>query len=833
MLETALEAPEGTLEAVLDDVCDENESLRRTAVEYLRSRDRLDGFMDRPLWTPGNPGDPEPGERFGPYRIEELLGRGGMGTVYRATREEEFEQHVAIKLIRRVAGRSDIIRRFHNERQILARLEHPHIARLLDGGTTPDGVPFFVMEYVDGEPIDRYCDARQLALDQRLEVFLKVCSAVQMAHQNLVVHRDLKPGNILVTADGMPKLLDFGIAKLLDEGRPEGMVPESGVPENVVPENVVTVEGRVPMTPHYASPEQVLGEAITIASDVYALGVVLYQLLVGQLPYEIGEQSYRQLVRTICHDEVPRPSVRATRRSPTNDAVSEALALKEHARLRGATSRRLRHHLAGDLDAIVLKALCKKPTERYGTVERLAADIRRYLGRLPVEAQHSTWWYRTSKFLRRHKWLTAMAMLVLIAAVVSTVMWRRAAELQIHADHERGRAQSALTLAEASVGFLKNVLTSANPDVSQGRDLTVREVIEDGRAQLDTLGDQPALQAEMFSTFGEVYRSLGDYPDARVMFEQAIALRRELFAEPDATFATDVDSLAGIHYYLKDPETAERIYREALTIWRAVGDEESEIGTMASLASTLRQSGHDAQAEAMTVEVLNKGRQVLGDSHPFVIRTQHGLGTLLYERREFASAEHHLRDALSRAIEVHGDLHSVVASLRGTLGRTLHAVLRLEEARQMLEAQGVVRRQLYGAGSVSLARSERDLAAVLLEQGDREAAAALIESSRAVFEAAHGSDHWTVAEIEGLSGFRLALAGHTEDAEPRLLTSYQALVDVRGEGDMRTRQAARRIALSYRALGRPEAAATYDRLSGLGTLDEKAPGVARGENSGS
>ena len=309
------------------------------------------------------------GQAIGPYRVLRELGRGGMGAVYLAARDDgEFKQQVALKVIKRGMDTEAVRRRFLTERQILADLKHPHIAQLLDGGTTRDGLPYFVMEYVEGEPIDRYCDARQLGLNERLRLFLQVCATVQYAHGKLVVHRDLKPDNILVTTPddtetGAPKLLDFGIAKLL--------TPDTNGANSVL-------QGERPMTPAYASPEQARGEHIGTASDVYALGVVLYELLTGQRPYQLTDLSEAEIKRVICEHEPARPS-----------AV--------------ASDGKRRRELAGDLDNIVLKALRKEASERYSSVEQLAADISRYLAEQPVMARPATMRYRAGKFMRRHR----------------------------------------------------------------------------------------------------------------------------------------------------------------------------------------------------------------------------------------------------------------------------------------------------------------------------------------------------------------------------------------------------------------------------------------------
>lgn len=319
------------------------------------------------------------GRRIGNYLILELIAHGGMGAVYKAVRaDDQFRKEVAIKLIRKGFDSSFVVQRFKAERQILANFDQPNIARLLDGGTTADGRPYLVMEYVDGEPIDVYCESRKLSTDHRLQLFRQVCAAVQFAHQNLVIHRDLKPSNILVTADGVPKLLDFGIAKILD-------------PERAGVEDSATVTMVQMMTPEYASPEQFGGGQLTTATDVYSLGVVLYRLLTGQWPYRTATHSLQEIAKAICEQEPEKAS----------GAVSRTVKLVDG--LHSDRIGKLRSQLQGDLDNILLKALRKEPERRYVSVEQFSEDIRRYLAGLPVVARKGTVRYRAGKFVRRNK----------------------------------------------------------------------------------------------------------------------------------------------------------------------------------------------------------------------------------------------------------------------------------------------------------------------------------------------------------------------------------------------------------------------------------------------
>ena len=386
LFEAALEQPPGEREAWLAAHCDDP-ALRARIEQLLAAHERSGGILDEPLHPPSDqpespPPDADVGRRIGPYRTVDLLGHGGMGSVYLAERADgQFDQRVALKLLRIGFDTEDRTRRFLAERQILATLTHPNIARLLDGGVAGAGQPFFVMEYVDGRPLGQYCDAHRLSIQERLGLFVTVCRAVQYAHSNLIVHRDLKPSNILVTDGGTVKLLDFGIAKLLD--------PDA-LPSHAVPR---TRTGFLPMTPAYASPEQVRGEAITTASDVYQLGVVLYELLVGRRPYRVRGRTPSEIEHLICTKEPTRPSTALAKvgKGPPEDV----------GRARKTSPDQLQRVLRGDLDMIALTALRKEPARRYDSAEQLAEDVERYLAGRPVTARAQTWGYRVGEFVRR------------------------------------------------------------------------------------------------------------------------------------------------------------------------------------------------------------------------------------------------------------------------------------------------------------------------------------------------------------------------------------------------------------------------------------------------
>ncbi|MFL6274275.1 MAG: protein kinase domain-containing protein [Blastocatellia bacterium] len=434
---------------------------------------------------------------IGPYQVIRKIGEGGMGAVFLAERADaQYKKQVAIKLVRRGMASSFIVRRFRNERQILASLDHPNIARLLDGGATEDGLPYFVMEYIEGQPITDYADARKLATAERLKLFRKVCAAVHYAHQKLVVHRDIKPSNILVTADGEPKLVDFGIAKLLDPTQTEGLIDTGAT-------------GHGMMTPEYASPEQARGEQITIATDIYSLGVVLYQLLTGRRPYRIKSRSPQDIVRAICEQEPLRPST-AVADWPRGEAVATEFQMQAetvstdaqgNSRLptRAPRSKALSRRLRGDLDNIVLMAMRKEPERRYASVEQFASDIQRHLDGLPVIARTDTFTYRAGKFISRHKAGVVAALLILLMLSGGLLAINR----------QRARAERRFNdVRRLANSFMFEIHDRIEPlpGSTPVRELLVTRALE----YLDSLATEAAGDAQLQRELAKAYQKVGD-----------------------------------------------------------------------------------------------------------------------------------------------------------------------------------------------------------------------------------------------------------------------------------------------------------------------------------
>jgi non-specific serine/threonine protein kinase/serine/threonine-protein kinase len=497
--------------AFLDEACVGDEALRREVDSLLAAHDAAGRFLSDPagVATGGDEARAEGAtpERIGPYRVLDTIARGGMGTVYRAVRDDDaFRKTVALKLVRATRDSEDFARRFRQERQILANLQHPNIATVLDGGATAEGVPYLVLEYVDGRPITEFCAAHALGTRERLALFRTVCAAVQHAHQNLVVHRDIKPANVLVDEQGAVKLLDFGIAKLLAD--------------DVDPDTAPTATALPMMTPEYASPEQVRGQTITTASDVYSLGVLLYELLAGRRPYEVQADSLEAIVHAVCETDPRPPSESVTRHAGT---TRPGLALAPAAGLRG------------DLDTIVLKALRKEPARRYRTAHELSEDLRRHLEGLPVSARADTTFYRASKFVRRHRTVVAAGVLVAASLVGGVVATTRQAR----------RAQQRFDEARR---LIRTLIFDIQPEMAAvpGTTALRKDLIETTLTYLEALardaGDDPALLRELSASYVQLARvqgiqgeaNVGDTRAARRTLERAEKLvERLLTLEPD------------------------------------------------------------------------------------------------------------------------------------------------------------------------------------------------------------------------------------------------------------------------------------------------------------
>ncbi|MEO7795132.1 MAG: serine/threonine-protein kinase, partial [Thermoanaerobaculia bacterium] len=592
--------------------------------------------------------EPAPPERLGAWRLGEKLGAGGMGEVWAAERVEGgFTQRAAVKLVRSGMTSREIVARFAVERQLLARLDHPAIATLFDGGVAPDGRPWFAMERVDGDPITRFADERRLDVPGRLRLLLAVTDAVEFAHRSLVVHRDLKPSNILVNAEGRPKLLDFGLAKLLEsEGDP----------------GLTRTEARV-LTPAYAAPEQVLGEPVTTAVDVYALGVLLFELLTGELPHRRGKSTSAGLAEEVARETVERPS----------------------ARLRRTSGQRRARALEGDLDTIALRALAREPARRYASVAAFAEDLRRHLDGRPVLARPDTLGYRSAKFVGRHRWGVASAALIALSLVgglaVATIQGRLA----------RREANRAERVQE----FLVRLFEGSDPAHTRGEAVSARQILEEGTRRIEAeLTDQPEVQLALYNTLARIHRKLGALDESARLAESAIGLAEGGQADPRAAALAHLahaETLSARFDFAGSRKEVEAILPSLVADYGA--DSEPVARANEELAGSLPQTGGDLE-EAFRLAEQAHGyyQRRYGDEHPETARRLALAAITLEHLDRFAEAADKLARATATLERTLGadnpetaEIRRYWASALDRLGRTDEATAEMERAVAALE----------------------------------------------------------------------------------------------------------------------------------------------------
>jgi serine/threonine-protein kinase len=831
-------------------------------------------FLSEPLVAP-LPG-PRPGAHVGPYRLERLIGEGGMGQVWLAARADGlYQRHVALKLLRPGLADPNLRLRFTRERQILARLAHPHIARLLDAGISGDHQPYLALEYIEGEPVTDYCRKRRLSLDSRLELFAQVCAAVSHAHANLIVHRDLKPSNILVSPSGEVRLLDFGIAKLLDT--------EATAPEH-------TRTGVRAFTLHYAAPEQVRGEPVSTMSDVYALGVVLYELLTDARPYRLKRESDAEWEEAILQAEPLKPSQTLQRAADTGagdgGSKAEATALRRRARI-----------IAGDLDNIVLKALAKKPEQRYSSVEALALDLQRYQAGRPVQARPQSVGYRLRKYVARHRWALATALSV--TAVLSTALGIVAWQAR-EAVRESSRAQ-------AMQDFVASLFETA-ANAPRGAPVDLRALLDAGIERGNReLARQPRARAELFGMVARLRLGLGDDREAMALLDEQARLLDTLAGVP-ASVRIESLTLRGralrqlgrprecvgamqpwldnaqreqaqlpsqaAEFYgalgrcrraLGERRSARRLFERALELRRDVLDDKAgTVENLVDLAALHADAGEQAQALAGLRQALAQLRQQVGDRHPLGVTILRSIGAQQRHRGDNRGAERSYREALALAESLHGPTHPETLAVRRQLAaiyidqgrflaaeqelRALHPLLaeRLGEGHRDVGASwnslGVVawelgdldtaQHALARAVAIWRAPEGRELLAdglanqamVLQAAGRAEAALEALREARRLRAGRLGQHHPLVGETDRLMGEVLAALGRDAAALARLELAADATSAGYGPGHPHARRAALSLA---RLKARTGDAQALERMQTLAALRGDAPGLDR------
>jgi serine/threonine protein kinase/tetratricopeptide (TPR) repeat protein len=824
IVEAALECEPSALPSFLEESCGNDEKLRAEVESLLGYQKEATDFIEAPAYQ-GNAdllteetGALRIGEAFAEYKILSLLGEGGMGEVYLAE-DTKLGRKVALKLVKPGLGRANLIRHFRQEERILAGLTHPNIARLYGGAVTQEGVPYFVMEYVEGERLDRYCDTRQINLRERLELFRKICSAVSYAHQHLVIHRDLKPANIRVTTEGEPKLLDFGIAKLVD--------PDV----DGIDEPTMTLQSV--MTPEYASPEQVRGEVVTTATDIYSLGVVLYELLTGQRPYRLKSRRPADVARAISEEE------------PTKASTAIAQTSSSQSGFRNPKS------LRGDLDNIVLMALRKEPSRRYVSVAQFSDDIRRHVEGLPVIARKDTVSYRSAKFVRRNRVGVAAATLVAVAIIAGLVvaLWeaQNARRQRTVAERERLKAQQINT-------FLQDMLGSAAPEV-KGVDIKVVDLLSEAstRAKIE-LARQPDVLADVLLTLGRTYCSLGNADKAEIDLRAALQASLSVNGELHPTTATAMAWLGLALANLGKQVEGEQLSRKAVALQRTLHPQgHAELGVaLYALGMNLINEDKPKEAQPHLQEAGELIKKYLGETHGYYMSSLVMLGMAHERAGEVDVAEPLYRQALEVGTRVEPRYRIFIAQAQALLGILLTNKGAYPEAETLLQQSETIYRDVYGGetnysvGTVKAnlgllyflkgdfaktAEEDRKALAILrsnlspenplaistaatlglalTREGKAEEGEPYLREVLAIRKKLLPPDNFMISNTESALGECLTSEKRYVEAEPLLVDSYTALLSKLGEKNTRTVEARHRVAKLYDAWNKPDKALPF------------------------
>ncbi len=758
----------------LDEACSSDISLRAELESLLSAEEEVrSSFLESP--PVGNEpaasdietiGRLEAGQVFAlRFRLVRKLGEGGMGQVWLAEQTSPVRRQVALKLIKAGMYDEDVVRRFQTERQSLAIMDHPAIAKVFDAGTTEQGQPYFVMEYVPGLPITEYCDQKKLTIKQRLNLFIQVCEGVQHAHQKAIVHRDLKPQNILVVEiDGKPKprIIDFGLAKATSP-RLDGA-------------GSLTQLGSLVGTPGYMSPEQIdPGQRdIDTRTDVYSLGVILYVLLTGVLPIDTRNWQQKPLVevlQALREEEPERPSTKVSTKGANSDAVAAA---------RGTESAQLVSLLCGDLDWIAMKALEKDREGRYGTPSEFASDIQRYLNHEPVIAREASAAYRMKKYVRRHSLavsVIAAAVTVLVVFVVfQTVELRRITRERDRANRERDRANRVSS-------FVVDMFKVSDPSESRGNSVTAREILDKASKDIEnSLTKDPELQAQLMYTMGNVYASLGLDSRSETLLEQALTLQKKILGPEHPDTLDSASSLGRTLRYEGHYPEAEQLLRQTVQAQERVlaPEDPRTLRSMNGLANTLAYEGKNSEAEQLMRNVLEKERRELGPEDKDTLKSMRDLSVILREEGHFSEAKQLQAEALALHQRVFGRDHPDTVSVMVSLGNTLLLEGHLAEAEKLVHEILTIELRMLGPEHPDTLTAEYNLSRILVEEGKYEEANKLIHETLATQARVLGPDHLSTLRSMDNLGEILAKQGRYSEAESDLRDALARKIRVFG-----------------------------------------------------
>jgi serine/threonine-protein kinase len=795
LFDEALDRPPDERTAFVEEACADRPRLRKELTSLLAAEAEAEGFLEQeavsfaaPAYEPDEgesiADDPlaAPAHRVGPYRLDEEIGRGGMSRVFRAVRTDGgFDQVVAIKLLRIGLDTEAARRRFRLEQQVLAKLQHPNVAALLDGGLTADDVPYLVMEYVDGRPITTYCDDRSLSLDARIELLREAGRALQHAHQNLVVHRDLKPSNVLVTEDGTVKLLDFGIAKLLDETEVSITVPD-------------TRTGVRPMTPAYAAPEQVAEASVSTATDVYQMGALAYEVLTGHRPYAASDR--RAVEQAILKTEPRRPSAVVCQPRAVPEEDEERPATPEAIGAARATSpRRLCHRLEGDFDTILQTALRKEPDRRYASIEAFLGDLARYREGKPIEARAASPGYRARKFVQRYRWGVGIAL-----AFVGVVLTFGLLLVQ-----QRERARQEAQKAEIVSSYLVDLFGAGAPAPSRDT-VTARTLVRRGLQRVERLRDRPVVQAEMLDALGQAARGIGAWERADSLLQRALTLRRRHLDPPHPDLVASLLHVADTEWSAARYWEARPLYEEALAMSRQLPSTQHRADILEGLAETMSKQGAPDSAEGLMRRAIDLRRRSATAGEPSRVLDQMELARIVQEQGAHDEAEELYRAALRR----------MEAGSGYTAGERVEAYNRfgdlLRRKGEHVAAATYYRRALSVADSTigtdhpRARRARENRYASLLRRGRYRQALSVARADLEVVQRHHAERHPSVPAAHQRIGHLLDNVGRSDDALPHLERAVELQRRIRGPDHIRTHDSRVRYALCLVEQGRLDSA---------------------------